>query len=46
MTDLLGRLLDEEQGIGMYPVSEESFLDMGEWEELQRMEQKLKQNTD
>ena len=44
MTDLLDKLLDEGQGVGMYPVSEESFLDMGEWEELQRMEQKLKQN--
>lgn len=46
MTDLLNKLLYEKNHIGMYPVSEESFLDMGEWEELQRMERKLKQNSD
>lgn len=46
MTDLVERLLQEDQKIGMYPISEESFLDMGEWEELQRMEQKLKQTLD
>lgn len=46
MTDLIGRLLEENQKVGMYPVSEDSFLDMGEWEELQRMERKLKQDSD
>ena len=46
MTDLIDKLLQDGQKIGMYPVSEESFLDMGEWEELQRMEQKLKQTLD
>lgn len=42
MTDLINKILQKSCKIGMYPVSEESFLDMGEWEELQRMEQKLK----
>ena len=42
MTDLINKILHKKCKIGMYPVSEESFLDMGEWEELQRMEQKLK----
>ena len=45
MTDLLDKLLFEGQKVGMYPVSEDSFLDMGEWEELQRMERKLKENS-
>ena len=45
MTDLMTLLLSNNQKIGMYPVSEDSFLDMGEWEELQRMEQKLQLNT-
>lgn len=45
MTDLVEKLLRESRGIGMYPVSEDSFLDMGEWEELQRMEHKLRQSS-
>ncbi|MCI9123128.1 MAG: NTP transferase domain-containing protein [Eubacterium sp.] len=45
MTDLVEKLLREGRGIGMYPVSEDSFLDMGEWEELQRMEHKLRQSS-
>ena len=27
--------------VGMYPISEDSFLDMGEFEEMHRMEEKL-----
>ena len=46
MTDLLEMLLNKRIQVGMYPISEESFLDMGEWEELQRMEQKLKKTSD
>ena len=46
MTDLLEMLLNKRIPVGMYPISEESFLDMGEWEELQRMEQKLKKTSD
>lgn len=45
MTDLIDVLLRKNQKVGMYPISEDSFLDMGEWEELQRMEQKLKQSS-
>lgn len=41
MTDLADKLLKEERGVGMYPISEESFLDMGEFEEMHRMEEKL-----
>ncbi len=41
MTDLTNLLLKERKKVGMYPVSEDSFLDMGEFEEMRRMEQKL-----
>lgn len=41
MTDLANLLMDEGLQVGMYPVSEDSFLDMGEFEEMRRMEEKL-----
>lgn len=41
MTDLTDRLLAAGRKVGMYPISEDSFLDMGEFEELKRMEEKL-----
>lgn len=41
MTDLANQLLEEGRQIGMYPISEDSFLDMGEFEEMRRMEEKL-----
>lgn len=41
MTDLTERLLAEGRKVGMYPISEDSFLDMGEIEEMRRMEEKL-----
>lgn len=41
MTDLTRALLDMELKVGTYPISEEAFLDMGELEEMKRMEEKL-----
>lgn len=41
MTDLADKLMREKRKVGMYPISEDSFLDMGEFEEMHRMEQKL-----
>lgn len=41
MTDLANQLLEKGRKIGMYPISEDSFLDMGEFEEMRRMETKL-----
>ena len=41
MTDLSNKLLAEGRKVGMYPISEDSFLDMGEFEEMHRMEAKL-----
>lgn len=41
MTDLADKLLKKGIQVGMYPISEDSFLDMGEFEEMKRMEEKL-----
>lgn len=41
MTELAGNLLERGYQVGMYPISEDSFLDMGEFEEMKRMEEKL-----
>ena len=41
MTHLADKLMNEKRRVGMYPISEDSFLDMGEFEEMHRMEEKL-----
>lgn len=41
MTDLVDAVMESGGKAGMYPVSEDSFLDMGEFDEMQRMEKKL-----
>ena len=41
MTNLVEKLMNEGLQVGMYPISEEAFLDMGEFEEMRRMEEKL-----
>lgn len=41
MTHLSDYLLSHNMKVGMYPISEDSFLDMGEFEEMGRMEEKL-----
>lgn len=41
MTDLADALMKKGVKVGMYPISEEAFLDMGEFEEMRRMEKKL-----
>lgn len=41
MTDLTEKAIEKGYKVGMYPVSEDSFLDMGEFEEMKRMEEKL-----
>ena len=42
MTDLAAKLIEKGVQVGMYPISENSFLDMGEFEEMKRMEERLK----
>lgn len=41
MTDLVEKVMKQHGRVGMYPVSEDSFLDMGEFSEMKRMEEKL-----
>ena len=41
MTDLVDVCLKKGYRIGTYPISEDSFLDMGEFSEMKRMEEKL-----
>ena len=41
MTDLISRMLEKGRKVGMFPVGEDSFLDMGEFDEMKRMEEKL-----
>lgn len=46
MTDLSDALLMQGRKVGMYPISEDSFLDMGEFEEMNRMETKLNMKSE
>ncbi len=41
MTDLAEQLIQDGKKVGMYPISENSFLDMGELEELKKMEERI-----
>lgn len=41
MPSLAEQLIEKGLKVGMYPVSENSFLDMGEFEEMKRMEERL-----
>ncbi len=46
MTDLVETLMAEGKKVGMYPVSENAFLDMGEFEEMRRMEKSLNMKSE
>lgn len=41
MTDLVEKMMRNKRQVGMYPVSENAFLDMGEFEEMKRMEERI-----
>lgn len=41
MTQLIERVMENGGKVGTYPISEDSFLDMGEFSEMKRMEEKL-----
>ncbi len=41
MTQLVEKVMQKGDKVGMYPISEDSFLDMGELKEMRRMEEKL-----
>ena len=44
MTDLAERLIADSCKVGMFPISENSFLDMGEFEEMKKMEDRINHN--
>jgi dTDP-glucose pyrophosphorylase len=46
ITDLAEKLMAQGKQVGTYPISEESFLDMGEFEEMRRMEEKLSKKSE
>lgn len=46
MTHLVDAVIKDNGKAGIYPISEDSFLDMGEFSEMQRMEEKLNIITD
>lgn len=41
MTHLASQLMTDGLKVGMYPVSENAFLDMGEFEEMKKMEERI-----
>lgn len=41
MTQLVEMVIQRGGKVGIYPISEDSFLDMGEFQEMKRMEEKL-----
>lgn len=41
MTHLIEQAMKDGEKVGVYPISEDSFLDMGEFSEMRRMEEKL-----
>lgn len=41
MTDLIQIILDSKKRVGIYPVSEKSYIDVGEWEEYKKAIDKL-----
>ena len=41
MTQLVEKVMQQGGRVGTYPISEDSFLDMGEFSEMKRMEEKL-----
>ena len=41
MTDFIDELIGRDKKIGVYPVDEDAFLDMGEFAEMNRMEDKI-----
>lgn len=43
MTDLTELLLKEKKRVGVYPIDENSFLDMGQFEEMKKMESRISQ---
>ncbi len=41
ITDVIQKCMDDGENIGVYPISEESWMDMGQLEEMEKMKRKL-----
>ena len=41
MTDLAEMMIKKKRQVGMYPINENSFWDMGEFEEMKKMEERI-----
>jgi dTDP-glucose pyrophosphorylase len=41
MTDLAEKMIKAAKQVGVYPISEDSFLDMGQFEEIKKMEERI-----
>lgn len=41
MTDLVELMMKKNKKVGIYPISENSFLDMGQFEEMKKMEERI-----
>lgn len=46
MTDLAEDLMRNQIQVGMYPIKEDAFLDMGEFEEMRRMEERIQMKSE
>lgn len=44
MTYLMSQIMNERGKVGIYPISENSYLDMGQFEEMKKMEEKVREN--
>lgn len=43
ITDVIQTCIDEGESVGMYPVSEDNWMDMGQMDELQKMTERLEE---
>lgn len=41
ITDVIQKCMDDKENVGVYPISEESWMDMGQLEEMEKMRKKL-----
>ena len=44
ITDVIQKCMDDGENVGVYPISEESWMDMGQLEEMEKMKRKLSVN--
>lgn len=44
MTDLAEKMINAGKRVSVYPISEDSFLDMGQFEEMKKMEERITSN--